>query len=252
MNRINKIISNLIILFSVQAVSADAKTVLFIGDSITDGGWGRSGGSMASSKERNHHDLNHIYGHSYMFVCAATLQADFPEDTIVCYNRGISGNTLADLHARWDEDALSLKPDIVSILVGTNDADALLRGKQDFDLEQWAGEYRALLDTTVAALPDVKLLLGTPFVAKVGRIGENDNYARRDSLVRELATVVREVARDYNATIIDYEKMFDSLPEPKSHWIWDGIHPTPAGHLKMSRLWLSKALPADYNPSSSM
>lgn len=243
MNRIKKIISHIIILSSILAVSADAKTVLFIGDSITDGGWGRSGGSMASSRERNHKDLNHIYGHSYMFVCAATLQADFPNDTIVCYNRGISGNTLTDMYKRWDDDALSLKPDVISILVGTNDVDASLREKRDFNLKQWADEYRALLDTTLLTLPDVKLLLGTPFVAKVGRIGDNGNYARRESLVRELASEVREIAQDYNAIVIDYEKMFDSLPEPKSHWIWDGIHPTPAGHLNMSRLWLSKALP---------
>ena len=41
---------------------------LFIGDSITDGGWGRSGGKMMPTEERNLKDLNHIYGHSYMML----------------------------------------------------------------------------------------------------------------------------------------------------------------------------------------
>ena len=37
--------------------SAAAHRVLYIGDSITDGGWGRSGGSAKASKDRNHTDL---------------------------------------------------------------------------------------------------------------------------------------------------------------------------------------------------
>ena len=50
---------------------------LFIGDSITDGGWGRSGGKMVPTEERNLKDLNHIYGHSYMMLCAARIQSDY-------------------------------------------------------------------------------------------------------------------------------------------------------------------------------
>lgn len=36
-------------------------------------------------------------------------------------NRGISGNTVLDLAKRWQQDALDLKPDILSILIGVND-----------------------------------------------------------------------------------------------------------------------------------
>ena len=46
---------------------------LFIGDSITDGGWGRSGGSMMPTEQRNQKDLNHIYGHSYMMLCVCYI-----------------------------------------------------------------------------------------------------------------------------------------------------------------------------------
>ena len=27
----------------------------------------------------------------------------------------------------------------------------------------------------------------------------------------------------------------------KCYWIWDAVHPTPAGHLRMAELWISKA-----------
>ena len=98
-----------------------AQRVLYIGDSVTDGGWGRSGGSMAPSDQRNQKDLNHIYGHSYMMLCAAHYESTQPYAGLKFFNRGISGNTLDDLKERWQQDVLDLKPDILSVLIGTND-----------------------------------------------------------------------------------------------------------------------------------
>ena len=37
-----------------------------------------------------------------------------------------------------------------------------------------------------------------------------------------------------------FEKLVSTKPAP-SYWIWDGIHPTPAGHKRMADLWLKKA-----------
>ena len=50
----------LLLLLTILSGSS-AHRVLYIGDSITDGGWGRSGGSAKASKDRNHTDLNHVY-----------------------------------------------------------------------------------------------------------------------------------------------------------------------------------------------
>ena len=199
---------------------------LFIGDSITDGGWGRSGGKMMPTEERNLKDLNHIYGHSYMMLCAARIQSDYPEQETQFFNRGISGNTLRDLQERWKADCLDLNPDMVTLLVGTNDVDLYLSG-----------------DQLREANPNVRIALGTPFVAKVGRIGSKDNYQQRKALIAECAAVVRHIASDYNATLLDYEKMFNGLTEQNpSYWVWDGIHPTAAGHQKMADLWLNTVI----------
>ena len=65
-------------------LNAGGKRILFIGDSITDGGWGKSGGSAKPSDKRTHWDMNHIYGHGYMFLCAAHYQAEYPERPILC------------------------------------------------------------------------------------------------------------------------------------------------------------------------
>ena len=128
---------------------------------------------------------------------------------------------------------------MVTLLVGTNDVDKFLSGKATLDMKQWEKDYRQLLDQLRTANPDVKIALGTPFVAKVGRIGSQDNYQQRKALIAECATVVRRIASDYHATLLDYEKLFNELTAKNaSYWIWDGIHPTAAGHQKMADLWL--------------
>ena len=184
---------------------------LFIGDSITDGGWGRSGGKMMPTEERNLKDLNHIYGHSYMMLCAARIQSDYPEQETQFFNR----------------DCLDLTPDMVTLLVGTNDVDLYLSGKAPLDMQQWEHDYRQLLDQLREANPDVRIALGTPFVAKVGRIGSAENYQKRKELIAACAKVVRRIAVDYATILLDYEKMFDELTKQNpSYWVWDGIHPT--------------------------
>lgn len=214
---------------------------LFIGDSITDGGWGRSAGSSTPSAQRNQRDWNHLYGHSFMMLCAARWQSDHPELESQFFNRGISGNTLHDLAQRWQQDALELKPDVVTLLIGTNDVSDLLEGKATFDLRQWESDYRHLLDQLRAQNPQVELLLCTPFVASSGKIGAADDYSRRKALIAEFAVVVRNIANDYHAILLDYNRMFERLTEQHPEWwVWDGIHPTPAGHQKMADLWLSQ------------
>jgi len=219
------------------------RRVLFIGDSITDGGWGRSGGSMAPSDKRNQKDPNHLYGHGYMEMCAAHFQSNFPEQDYVFFNRGISGNTLLDMQNRWQQDALSLKPDVVSILIGTNDVDAFLRDTTTsiFDYQQWEQRYRQLISALRIQNPNVKIVLGAPFVAKVGRIGKADNYTLRKSIINRLASIVKLIAQKENAIYIPYNEMFEKLynGEVRSdYWIWDGIHPTTAGHRRMADLWI--------------
>jgi len=227
-----------------SATPDNGKCILFIGDSITDGGWGRSGGKMLPSSERNKTDQNHLYGHSYMMLCAARYESDNPARRYRSYNRGISGNSLEDLASRWEEDALALHPDIISILVGTNDVDKYLRTHNDdkFDFEAWEKDYRLLLDRTLQTNPRTRFVLGAPFVAKVGKIGNADNYELRLKIINRCALIVEKIAADYNAIYLPYNEMFMQLASEAapSYWIWDGIHPTPAGHQRMADLWLSK------------
>ncbi len=222
--------------------------VLFIGDSVTDGGWGNSGGHSTPSGKRNRRDLNHIYGHGYMELCASHCQSLYPKRDIQFFNRGISGNTLQDLYDRWQPDALALNPDVISILIGTNDIDKHLREHpgEDFDFYHWGETYKKLLSKARQKNPDVKFVLGAPFIAKVGRIGQAGDYNKREEMIGRCAETIRNIARDFNAIYLPYNEMFAKLsseaPRP-DYWIWDGIHPTPAGHRRMADLWLNQVTP---------
>ena len=237
-----------ILLVSTMAMAAH-KRVLYIGDSITDGGWGRSGGLMKPTSERNLTDLNHLYGHSFMMLCAAHYMSLCPDSDYVFINRGISGNTLADVAARWQPDALDLQPDVVTLLVGTNDADRYLaqRAKNPdivFDYPAWQQQYEQLLSQLQAQNPHVKIILGTPFVDQGGNIGNRPDFAERRDIIARLARIIEDIARRHGAALLPYHEMFASLvqSQPRPHyWIWDGIHPTAAGHQRMADLWIATA-----------
>ena len=229
------------------AINLYGKRILYIGDSITDGGWGCSGGSMAPSDQRNHWDKNHIYGHSYMFICAAQLQATYPDSDIICLNRGISGDDINRLKARWQEDAIATKPDVISLLEGTNDVLYYLGGDttKPFDINEWEKHYRTLLDMSRNANPQIKIVLGTPFVAKAGNIGAAPDWHTRDSLINLMADRIRYIAKEYDAILVDYNRMFAPLfadSNKATYWCWDGVHPTPAGHYRMAELWMEAVI----------
>ena len=225
-----------------------AATLVFIGDSITDGNWGTRG-SVASNL-RNHGDYNHIFGHGYMEMTAGFFMSTFPSLDLTFYNRGIGGQTLTDIAARWQEDVIDLRPDVVFLLAGTNDVHYHLdHPERPFSVEAVKATLDSLVTVTRRDLPDAKIIIGTPFVARAGWVGETPTFDQRARLVAEIAQAYREVAAARNLEIVPFDTLVASLiaqgPRPE-YWIWDGIHPTTATHYRMSQLlipFISSALP---------
>ena len=203
------------------------KRVVFIGDSITDGDWGKA--DSRPSADRNHYDMNHIYGHSYPVFVASQLLFDHPDWHMRFYNRGKGGDTLAGLAARWDDDVLAVRPDVVSILVGVNDG----RGRDyaTFDFAGWESTYRSLLDRTLAVNPSAMMVVCTPF------------YGGSDPVVERMASIVRAIAFDYGVPCVDFAAVVADLMATdgsgdKHYWLWDKIHPTPQAHRKFGDVWV--------------
>jgi lysophospholipase L1-like esterase len=230
MKSVRIFISGVILL--LLASSSDAQPlfekgarVLFQGDSITDMARGRT------------EDPNHILGHSYVFLIAAKEGADFPERRITFINRGVSGNTVSNLMARWRTNTLELKPDVLSILIGVNDVGHQLRAGRPFLPEKFEETYDQLLADTLAALPRVKLVLGEPFFAP-GKSTEAHLDEWREAMMG-LRAVVEKLGKKYHAPVVHYQKVFDDAAQraPIDYWIWDGVHPTYRGHQLMADEW---------------
>lgn len=199
--------------------------LLFQGDSITDMKWGR-----------NQKDRNHYLGHSYVYLIAARLGVDLPEAQLNIYNRGMSGNTVSDLRNRWQRDAIEMKPDLLSILIGTNDVG---RG---VTLKNYETDYRYILDTSMEANPNLQIVLLEPFVLQSGKLRSQDVWNTRRKATDNLRSILPQLAKDYNALHIQTQSIFDAAAEKVSpeHWIWDGIHPLPQGHELIARHWIQE------------
>lgn len=211
----------------LPALSRGSRLV-FQGDSITDMNWGR-----------NEADRNHYLGHSYVYLIAARLGVDCATDRLEFFNRGASGNMLSDLKARWQQDAIGMKPDLLSILVGVNDIHRMLQGFKPGD---WEAEYRFILDASRRANPGLKLVLLDPFVLASGNLARPDEFRRWRGQIDLLLPVVGRLARDYDAVHVETQAIFDAAAKAVSpaHWIWDGVHPLPQGHELIARNWLKQ------------
>ena len=57
-------------------------------------------------------------GPGYPGMIASRLLCDRSDVERIFYDRGISGNRIVDLYARWKVDGLNLGSDLISILIG--------------------------------------------------------------------------------------------------------------------------------------
>lgn len=204
---------------------------LFQGDSITDGNRGRNT------------DPNHIMGHGYAFSIASRVGAAFPGKQNSFYNRGISGNTITDLAARWQNDTLNLKPDVLSILVGINDSSSVINNNNNaVTVAKYEAVYRDLINQTKAALPECLLVLCEPFILPVGKI--KDNWTAYSDDVKQRQQVVSKLAKEFNTVFVPLQTVFDAAHNnaivADEYWIWDGIHPTYSGHELITKEWLKQ------------
>ncbi|MDD5596333.1 MAG: SGNH/GDSL hydrolase family protein [Victivallaceae bacterium] len=201
--------------------------ILFQGDSITDCG-----------RSRETAEPNTDLGAGYPALTAARLLADHPDKNIQVYNRGISGNRVVDLYARWKIDALNLKPDVLSILIGVNDTWHTFSSDNGVEVERYGRIYHEILTWTQNVLPRIKVVLCEPFVLEFGAVSAEwleEIEARRK--------IVRELAEEFNFKFVPIQSLLNAAVKkaPPKYWLWDGVHPSLAGHQLITDAWLKAA-----------
>ena len=200
-------------------------TILFQGDSITDTGRDRrvTDGNNASA-----------LGNGYPLIAAANMLRAHPDSSLQIFNRGVSGDKVPALQARWGADTIALKPDVLSILVGVNDLWHKLTGEYNGTVAEYELQYNNLLDGTKRTLPSVRLVILEPFVLVTGAVD-----AKWFPEFDERRAAAARVAKRARATFIPLQSMFTRLARtaPSSYWLADGVHPTIAGHAAIADRW---------------
>jgi len=58
----------------------------------------------------------------------------------------------------------------------------------------------------------------------------------------ERQKIVEKIVLDYNAIYVRHQDIFNAACKraTSEYWIWDGIHPTVAGHELMTQGWLKE------------
>ncbi len=197
----------------------DNAVVLFQGDSITDAGRSREDDAQL--------------GAGYPSMTSAWFSAMYPEKNVRFINRGISGNRVKDLCARWQPDCIGLKPDIVSILIGINDTWRRYDSNDPTSAEAYEKGYREILTTTSDL--GARIIILEPFVLPVPA----DRMKWREDLDPKI-DAARRLAREFKAIYVPLDGVFAqaaAVREP-AFWAADGVHPTPAGHALISQAWL--------------
>ena len=201
--------------------------ILFQGDSITDAG-----------RKKDNMDFNSpsALGNGYAFLATADLLLQHAGKNLRVYNKGISGNKVHQLAERWENDAMVLKPDVLSIMIGVNDFWHTLTNNYTGTIKTYRDDFRKLLDRTKQQLPDVKLIIGEPFGVKGIKAVDEKWYPA----FNEYRQASREIAKSFGAVFIPYQSVFDKAQKsaPGVYWTNDGVHPTLAGARLMSKAWL--------------
>lgn len=204
------------------------KKILFQGDSITDANRLRDEG------------FDFCTGHGYSTMVAAKIAFNAP-GKFEFVNRGIGGDRVANLIERLNRDIINQRPDYMSILIGVNDVWAGIRFSDGTPAGLYETLYDCVIDESLKTLPDLKIAVLEPFVLK--HESNEEYYEEFRSGVRARAAAAKRVAEKYNLTFIPLQAKLDAASEKTgdtSHWLRDGVHPTPAGHLLIADEWYEK------------
>jgi lysophospholipase L1-like esterase len=197
--------------------------ILFQGDSITDAG---------RKKEVLDPNNDKALGMGYAAMISGEILLAHNEMELKCYNRGISGNKIPDLTERWDQDAVALKPDILSIMIGVNDLwhTFAFGNKYKATIEDYETGYRALIERSQKEIPGVRIVICEPFTTRT-----SDDFKP----LAQFRAVSKKLADEMKLTFVPFQSLFDEAVKaaPAEFWLWDGIHPSIAGHAIMARKW---------------
>ena len=200
------------------------KTVIFLGDSITQG-----------------------VGASDVEKCYVSLFAKAHPEARV-YNFGISGTRIAmqlkpSVNSSWDKyfasriDSFPKEADLICIFGGTNDhghGDAPFGSIDDTDGYSFSGALNDLYTRLILKYPEARIVVFTP----THKTAENELHAKPDGeyTLKSYVERIRETAEKYSLPVLDLfacSGIQPLIPVHKELYMPDGIHPSDAGYARL-------------------
>ena len=195
------------------------KTLLFLGDSITD---------------CNHYFDPENLGHGY--VRMIEKQINTPDKNYQVQNFGNDGFTVPALRRLWQRKGLNLKPDFITILIGINDL-AVIKNTgitPSVGLAQFREQYQALIED-IRLMTDCPILLMEPFI-----FPHPAEYASWEPELHQMNEFIRQLAFDNGLFFLPlWEDLLSAAKKDGfSEITTDGIHLTAEGHKILAGQWI--------------
>lgn len=192
----------------------DGDRILFLGDSITD---------IKFNRQFNYK----IHGRKvYALQAAKSLKKK--HKNLKFFFRGIASDRTYLVYDRLTKDCINLKPDVIVMLIGVNDAWEHYVPEQYPPLVRpMKPHMREIYRRLKAELPNTRLLVLLPFL-----IDTMPEKAPFHKILDEYRQVLADMAQDNGAEIIDLQVVFYDAERqiPPAKLAVDGVHPTNLGH----------------------
>lgn len=173
----------------------------------------------------------------------AMLAEKFPQVEFI--NKGVGGNSTAMAAKRLQDDVLDLKPDLVVIQFGINDASVdVWKTPPETSSRVSLGDYEKNLRDFVDEIRNGggEVILMTPnqvrWTPKLREMYGKPPYDPEDprgftKILEGYAQAVRDVSRDLKVPIVDVYAFYDTPERSQSDCadlLPDGMHPSEEGH----------------------
>ena len=201
--------------------------LVFFGDSLTD---------MYRNFDKTV-DMSTSYGTGFVFDVAAQLMYERPGFYQII-NRGQGGNKVTDLYARYMEDIVSEKPDVLTVLVGVNDVWHELITHSGTPIDVFEETYIKLINELKEKLPQTTIIMMEPFFLYGS--ATKDIWEPFQEVLK-YAEVCKKVAEKTGCTYIFLQKAFNEATKDgaSTQFLFDGLHTNPGGAHLIATKWLN-------------
>ncbi|UJP09427.1 SGNH/GDSL hydrolase family protein [Microbacterium sp. KUDC0406] len=188
------------------------------------------------------HGLVHTHGgRSYPEHLHELVRGELARTRDILINSAISGNKIVQILADFDRRVASWNPDVVTLMIGTNDCSTAVA---TLPPEKFAASIAEFV-TRVRALSAVPVLLTPPSVDVAA--------APERARIGEFAQAIRDVAAHDDVLLVDQHARFGEIGHGGVPWglMNDPFHPNAAGHAALA-LELAKVLGIRPEPSRTL